>query len=160
MNQEEFLDEQPMYSLKDLNNDGISELIFSGEGHRIFAIFTLKEGSPKLLGAFWSKHKCTILNTGELYVLDVGGAQDFEYSICTIDAETNIIKLKQFGCQQGLYYLIENGIKRQIEKNTFDEMLELYPYDTRSTAQWLDQGVPITGCVNQGTVLCADETNG
>jgi len=59
----------------DLNKDGVSELIILSEDNCfIYAIFTLDQDEPILLGAYWSRSNCMIDTDGTLYYQGSGGA--------------------------------------------------------------------------------------
>lgn len=114
------------YILKDINSDNIPELFFVREDYTVLAIFTLNESSPKLLGAFWSRNKVVILDSGDIYTLTNSGAAYFEYTIYTIK-NNQLSVVKRFG-MNGDYYKTMNDEISVIGKSEFEEILEANPF--------------------------------
>ncbi len=127
------------YILKDLNGDGTRELIWvSSDYSVIFAVFTVRDGKPQLLDAFWSRYRCVVLDSGTLYTLGSGGADTFTYEKSEIDLseETGLKAIKQFGSENGNYYETVDGDSVTIDKARFDELLSEYPFEFGET--WAD----------------------
>jgi hypothetical protein len=65
------------YAIHDINGDGIPELfILSEDYYDIHAIYTLHDGSPVLVGAYWSRNRCAIDKDGIIYINGSNGAAD------------------------------------------------------------------------------------
>ena len=64
------------YAMCDLNGDGKSELLILSEDYTIHAIYTLRQGKPALVGAYWSRKKCIIDEIGVLCIDSSSGASD------------------------------------------------------------------------------------
>lgn len=67
------------YGLKDINGDGVTELVFlvkqpGQEYIDVYAIYSLVDGTPNLLGGYWSRNHCVIKEDGAIYVHASGGA--------------------------------------------------------------------------------------
>ena len=62
------------YSVKDLNGDGVDELILLNSEYYIMAIFSYADGKPVLLGNYWSRNSCWIDGDGLLHNNGSGGA--------------------------------------------------------------------------------------
>lgn len=123
------------YVLKDINNDNISELFFVREDYTILAIFTLVDSKPKLLGAFWSRYSCVMLDNNDLYILSSNGADNFEYTIYRLSANNELKIVKQFGMNNSYYERINDEIV-SVSKIQFDKILGDYPYV--SGTHWQD----------------------
>lgn len=121
------------YVLKDINNDNINELFLIREDYTILAIFTLDNSKAKLLGAFWSRYSCIMLDNDDLYILSSNGADDFEYTIYRLTSDNELEIIKQFGMNKRYYERINDEIVF-ISKIQFDEILSVYPYI--SGKQW------------------------
>jgi len=90
------------YVLKDINNDGISELFIvrnDPESYSfILALYTLHEGEAVLLGAYWPKHNCYLLESGELFVEFSGGGDVYYHEIQTLEENrTELTTVNKFG---------------------------------------------------------------
>lgn len=73
------------YSVYDINNDGTPELIVRSEDFfTIYSIFTLHDGKPVLLGAYWSRSRCMLAAHGTLYYHGSNGADDSVSLILTL----------------------------------------------------------------------------
>ena len=66
----ELYDSDCGYAIRDINKDGIPELIiYSQDCYSIYAIYTLVDGDPALVGAFWSGRICSVSKDGNVYIL-------------------------------------------------------------------------------------------
>ena len=114
------------YIVNDLNNDGITELIFIRNDYTVLAIFTTIDGDPYLVDAFWSKHKGIILSTGELMSFDSSSAQDFCYTVYQL--EDNMFNMKtSFGMENGTFFSTIENKKTTIPKADYEKLRALYP---------------------------------
>jgi|GEM_PF-5710262 len=64
------------YVIKDINNDGIPELIIMTSDYFITAIFTLSKGKPVQLGAYEKRFSCIFGEDGKIYTFRHGGAMN------------------------------------------------------------------------------------
>lgn len=89
------------YGIKDMNGDGIAELVLlvkytydSKDNIDVYAIYSLFDGKPNLLGSYWSRSCCVIAEDGTIYHQESGGAgyaRGSEYKIA--DGGTELITL-------------------------------------------------------------------
>ena len=141
------------YILKDINSDGIQELFWVRSDHSILAVFTICDNKPTVLDAYWPKHKCVILDTGELYICDTDGQNTF-YSIKTLNkmsCELNTLKsfcrISNVDFTNGTAHLNEtffeeiNGKKLEISLYEFEFQLENLPFSNGS--DWLKSTITI-----------------
>ena len=68
------------YALKDLNGDGVVELILLNYDYKIAAIFTTVDGKPYLLDHYWDGKSGYVDHTGKIYVKE-GSDTD---AICSV----------------------------------------------------------------------------
>lgn len=116
------------YDLRDINEDGKQELLWLIEGDTIIAVFSVEDSSANLLDAYWSRHKCIILESGELYTYSSGGVQDFEYAVQKIDGKNSRLSyVLRFGCEEGNYYQVVENEKISIIETEFEKLLTEYP---------------------------------
>ncbi len=121
------------YILKDLDDNGSHELLWvSTDYNVIFAIFTIKNNTPHLLDAYWSRYKAVILDSGELYTLSSGGADTICYTITKLDEnEVNGMKVsRQFGKSKDKEYfeLVEDNLIT-INEERFSNLLSDNPFE-------------------------------
>lgn len=122
------------YALKDLNNDSKPELILLMKDYTILAIFSMVDGTPKLLDTFWPRHRCAIYDSGILYTLSSGGSTYWEYATYRIAQDgSKLIALEQYGSEDG-YYKIVNGEKYSISQLEMEEFHVKYPILSDTTA--------------------------
>jgi len=67
------------YAFKDLNNDGIPEMMILSSGYVVLGIYTLENGVPVLLDTYWERHRCEIDKDGILYTHGSSGACDHSW---------------------------------------------------------------------------------
>jgi len=129
------------YILKDLNDDGLPEMIWVSQGYEfVFAIFTIDDGEVKLLDAFWSRYKCVIGENGEICTMGSGGAAYTVYQIKSVDKDGLIISVDyEFGTDYNdetaevIYYEVSNGEKAVISRERYDALLAEYPFENGMT---------------------------
>lgn len=116
------------YALKDLNNDNNNELILLTKDFEILAIFTTINDKPKLVDAYWSRHRCAIYDSNTLYTHSSGGAANFCYRLQEISKNSGeLVTLKEYGCDTDHYYKIINGEKSAINESEYEEFMKAYP---------------------------------
>ena len=62
------------YAQKDLNGDGVDELVLMNKDYDIIAIFSFANGKPVLLGNYWVRNSCWIDGDGLLHINGSNGA--------------------------------------------------------------------------------------
>ncbi len=82
------------YSLGDINGDGTDELVYLLRDHTVLAIFTMCEGQPRLLDAFWDRYRGYINEQG--YILTFGsdsafGSSRIVYEISPNNRELDVV---------------------------------------------------------------------
>ncbi len=116
------------YALTDLNNDGNDELILLLKDYTILAIFSTFNNYPKLIDAYWPKHRCAILDSGVIYTLSSSGATNWYYKMQEITSDSiELMTLEEYGMHENYYYKVIGGEKNIISKSEFDEIKERYP---------------------------------
>ena len=117
------------YALKDLNGNGSPELILLLSDYTVLAVFSMAGSEPKLLDAFWPKHRCAIFDSGLLYIESSGGASDWDYTISQVsqdDSELFLVMKYGHSSNDG-YYMVSNGEKHTISESEFRRFQEEYP---------------------------------
>ena len=115
------------YSLYDINNDGVTELLLLREDYFILAVFTISFDKPQLLDAYWYNHRAMILESGNIFVFNDSGADSFEYEIQSLEEDNTIMVHKTFGCDSGNYYVICDGKQVSVSQQEFSNELSKYP---------------------------------
>jgi len=95
------------YAFKDLNNDGIPEMMILSSGYVVLGIYTLENGIPVLLDAYWERHRCEIDKDGILYTYGSSGASDHSWE---------------------LFVIMPNSTKLELIEAVGEESLETEPY--------------------------------
>ncbi len=119
------------YAQKDLNGDGVQELILMTDRFNVIAVFTQRDGKPVLLDAFDNKRSCFIDGDGRLHVsVYIGGPtmRDYEYMLYELKNENYELQfaigsVHNISLEHSEYYKIENG--KQLPMDA-DEWYELY----------------------------------
>ncbi|MDR0890014.1 MAG: hypothetical protein LBM28_05135 [Oscillospiraceae bacterium] len=109
------------YAIADLNEDGNEELILLIENYTTLAIFTKVDGVPTLVDAYWPKHRCAILESGQLYTHSSGGAGFWEGALLELQPNGSaLVPVKEFGCDRYLYIVVA-GERVFVSEEEFDE---------------------------------------
>ena len=124
------------YTVKDLNSDGVDELILRLDNHQIVAIFTTVNDSPVLLGNFWNRNRCWIDPEGYLHVSGSNGADRSIFRIYRIDEQTGtLLLLEEYGTdgqdeQTGttLFYRLIDAEKCYLSEQELDSWTSTLPY--------------------------------
>lgn len=115
------------YALKDINDGGEQELILMLKDGTVLAVFSVSDGTANLLDAYWSRHRCELLVSGELYTTSSGGADCFEYAVQKVSEDGSALSyILQFGSEEGEYYTVEKQDETYINKTEFDKLLASY----------------------------------
>ena len=117
------------YFLRDLNEDGIDELVLLRDDYYVLGLYTVSEGKPYLLDSFWYRYTGIVLDTGYIYTRGSGGAFYSEYKLRRLEKEsTELTVLQTFGVDGEEYFIInEDGNKRQLYMPEFYDMLAGLP---------------------------------
>lgn len=123
------------YARKDLNGDGIEELILLSD-YFIVAVFSMSEEKPVLLGNYWARNCCWIDADGNLHVNGSGGADYSTNAVYRIaDGGATLELIAEFGtCGHDWegdvaitkYYQVVDGERVSITKEECDALAEQY----------------------------------
>ena len=124
------------YTIKDLNSDGVDELILRLDDHQVVAVFTTVNDTPMLLENFWNRNRCWIDPDGYLHISGSNGAANSVSRICRVDEQTGILLLiEEYGTdgwdeQTGTarFYRLLNGEKHYLSEQELDAWKEALPY--------------------------------
>lgn len=117
------------YFLRDLNEDGIDELVLLRDDYYVLGLYTVSEGKPYLLDSFWYRYTGIVLDTGYIYTRGSGGASYTEYKLRRLEKDsTELTVLQTFGVDGETFFVInEDGNKRNLYKPEFYDMLAGLP---------------------------------
>lgn len=112
------------YVLKDINGDGTDELFIVRNDNFIFALYTMRGDEANLVGAYWPRHSCYILNSDELLVRSSGGLSDNVCNVQTVDTNTGeLITNRSFGSES---LMDDNGgIKINYYETVYEEKISM-----------------------------------
>lgn len=115
------------YAVKDLNQDGVYELIFLRNDYEIQAIFTEVDGKPILLAHFDSPAKCFLDESGAIHTRESGNGTD-RYAVYRIaDGTGKLETVADFGLDgatEPLYSKTVNGERIAISKAEYESLLK------------------------------------
>ena len=127
------------YAKKDLNGDGIEELVLLNANYTLVAIFSMCEGKPFLLRKFWNRSQGWIDSNGYIHIGGSNGADSGSRTIYRIaDGGADLDLLFEYGMDGhewvgdaavSKYYKICDGNKKYIteeEYNLIDKQYEEY----------------------------------
>ena len=117
------------YALKDLNGNGSPELILLLEDFTVLAVFSMTDGKPNILDAFWPRYSCAITDQGELITHGSSAAAywaDCIWQVSQDDGE--LILIEEHGLNgMDNWYKVVDGEKQSIKQSDFDEFCNMYP---------------------------------
>ena len=124
------------YAIKDLNRDGVDELICMTEDGHVSAIFSLSGGKPNLLATFRERKRCWIDGNGYVHEDGSSGASYSTTSVYRIaDGGGSLELIEDFGTD-GVewigdtahlqYYKLENGEKVSITEEECSALWDQY----------------------------------
>ena len=121
------------YALKDLNENGSTELILLLKDYTVLAVFSLVDNKPNLLDIFWNRHSCVIYDSGLLYTHSSGGANYWDYKIQRISQDdSELLFVEQYGDNGSYtgdgYYKMVNGEEYPISESELEEALKRIRY--------------------------------
>ena len=118
------------YTMKDLNGDGVDELILMLDEYYIIAIFTMKDGTPVLLDTYIPRGQAVIRDNGDIYVYANGGAMISLTMIFRITDECELELVNAAGYQpdengKPVYYKIDPSDYSSITYITQEEYIAI-----------------------------------
>lgn len=118
------------YVLEDLNGDGNPELFWVRSDGFILAVFTMADGQPRLVDAFWPRYRAVVTPSGELYTRGSGGATLIEYQIRQLTpGSTELTAVKEFGQDEEKYYEVIDRHRDFVTEARFQELLTENPFE-------------------------------
>lgn len=122
------------YILKDINCDTIPELFWIRNDGIVLAVFTVNDNNIVLLDAFWSRYKCVITDSNEIYTIYQDGVFS-SHDIRKLSVDGKLIYVKAFGIEGGsaetgtVYYEVTDGAKIFIDEPRFSVLQSKYPFE-------------------------------
>ena len=110
----------------DLNGDGTDELVLITEDYRIKAIFTQRDGVPKLLDVFVHSYQTCWLDGDGLIHVDSEDYYELVYGLYEFTKDGEYKHHYSIICDNYGRYLMKNGINELI---TFDESIDIFYND-------------------------------
>lgn len=111
------------YSTRDLDNNGIPELMLSFVGNSICSVFTIQNGTPSLIRDFMYRDMGYLYGR-YLYNCIVGGAGYHTYNYCVLNG-TDFVVVDGYKDVEGTLYDINDN---RISKSKADEIDAKYQY--------------------------------
>ena len=124
------------YAIKDLNGDGVDELVLLTNDYMVCAIFSIADGNPVLLGNYRTRHRAWIDEKGWIHEHSSNGADHSANAIFRIaDGGASIELIVEFGTNghewigdtaYTIYYKLVNGEKETITESEYLALNEQY----------------------------------
>ncbi len=124
------------YATKDLNGDGMDELVLMNNDYYIMAIFSYADGKPVLLGNYMPRGSCWIDGDGLLHENGSGGADHSTNAIYKIsDGGKELELIAEYGTNghewiedvaYTIYYKLVDGEKKTITAAEYQALDEQY----------------------------------
>ena len=127
--------EEYNYKIKDLNSDGIDELIFCGRDDTLLALFTHVGDKTVLLDSFTPRYTGLICENGRIVTRVSGGAITAEIALREIDrADDSLTARGVSGNEENSVdgetvikiYILRGDVKEEISEEEFDRMYALF----------------------------------
>ena len=159
------------YTVKDLNNDGVDELILRLDNHEVIAIFTMVDDTPVLLDCYWNRKNCWIDPDGYLHIGGSSGADRSILQIYRIADKTGELILLEEGGTDGhdeasgntLYYKLVNNEKTYITQAKYHEWMQSLPYAKIAVTTNISEYLPFVPLFDENHPApepCAPQTKG
>ncbi|MBE6553070.1 MAG: hypothetical protein E7666_01880 [Ruminococcaceae bacterium] len=130
------------YAVKDLNFDGIFELILLRNDCEVVAIFTKVDGKPVLLDHYWEGRQCLIDHRGRIYVVEGDWKNNLLWRVYQISEDGKSLKwLDAVGYENcevindvmaADYFKIENEQKISVSKSEYQAIAGRYLFPNRT----------------------------
>jgi len=120
------------YAIKDLNGDGIDELVLLTDEYIVIAVFSMADGKPVLLGDYQPRGSCWIDENGWIHNNGSSGAMCWSNTVYKIaEGGASLELIVEFGaCDHDFpnvpYYHLVNGEKVNITEAEHDALEEQY----------------------------------
>lgn len=125
------------YAVKDLNGDGVRELIWLAREGQVLAVFSRANGEPVCLGVYGDRrNSCRIDPDGYLHEFGSSGADNSVYRVCRIAAGgASLEVMEEFGTDghqwvDGVavtkYYQTVNGARTSITEAAYRGLFDRY----------------------------------
>ena len=124
------------YAIKDLNGDGVDELVLLNNEYYIIAVFSYADAKPVLLGNYRTRHSAWIDEKGWIHENGSGGADNSMNAVYKIaDGGASIELIAEFGTNghewigdtaYTKYYKLVNGEKAEITESEYNNLSEQY----------------------------------
>lgn len=141
------------YAIKDLNGDGVDELIFLQDDYTVVAVLSMSEGKPVLLGTYRPHRRCLFDGDGRLHHVGSNGADAGSHAVYKIaDGGASLEMLVEFGLSghewvDGVavqkYYKLENDLAMYITQEEYEQLATQWTYDDMSDSGL--QFIPLFG---------------
>jgi hypothetical protein len=150
------------YAIKDLNGDGVDELVLLNSDYTIVAIFSTVHGRPVLFGNYWERHKCYIDGEGLIHESGSSGADVGSHKIFRIAKDGATELIEEYG-RDGhewidgeavdKYYRIGNGEEKvYITKEEYDSLSAKYGKFTSKAYTRENSGLEFTPLFSEGII--------
>ena len=122
------------YAQKDLDGNGVEELILMSDSYSLIAIFTEKDGKTVLVSAFTGDYETWLDENGAIhdrYATEGISEYDVQYSIRELDGDRLCDELV-FGVEfdpmrvENLIYKLDNGKKNEITTENYFDLIDQY----------------------------------
>ncbi len=124
------------YAIKDLNGDGVDELVLLNEDYMVVAVFSMANGNPILLGNYIPRGSCWIDGNGWLHENKTGGSEYSTHVIHKIaEGGASLELIAEYGTDGtewigGVavtkYYKLVNGEGVDITEDEYNSLNEQY----------------------------------
>ena len=123
------------YAIKDINGDGIPEMVILSKKYRVIGVFTLVDKKPYLLDGYWDRYRCAIDASGLLYIVGSGGAYYTNWKVQQLAKRNGkLILVAAFGIDgtegksdKPRYYKMIDGHKTIINESEFKAFTKKHP---------------------------------